>query len=71
MALLYRKMKPKPTGKPPTAGPIQCSRGYDVQAKMKRPMGMDQQENIIGMSLASAGGLTTMLLHVAEVALID
>lgn len=49
-------MKPKPTGKPLIAGPAQERRGYEDQAKMKRPIGIAQQEIIIGMRRTSAGG---------------
>lgn len=50
-------MNPNPTGQPPIAGPIQWMRGYDVHAKINRPTGMNQHENIMGIKRFSAGGL--------------
>lgn len=50
-------MKPNPTGKPPIAGPIQWRWGYDVQANMNIPIGINQQESIMGIRRVSAGGL--------------
>lgn len=39
------------------AGPIQCTRAYEVQAKMNKPIGMNQQETIMGINRASGDGL--------------
>jgi hypothetical protein len=54
---LYKKINPNPTGKPPMAGPIQCTRGYEVQAKMNKPIGINQQETIMGINRVSGDGL--------------
>lgn len=56
-------MKPNPMGQPPMAGPIQCTSGYEVQAKINRPMGINQHETIMGIKRYSAGGFP---LNLAE-----